>query len=62
MKSDDAAETFCTFRIHPPLWAVMKKKGHILPVFIGKVYIYYERRYDEYIYIMNLRFKLALIS
>jgi hypothetical protein len=50
------------FKFHASHEPVLKKKRHFLPCFKEKVYIYYERGYDEYIYIMKLWSNNWLIS
>jgi hypothetical protein len=42
------------FGFHQTQLPVMEKKPIFFLIFYGKVYIYYRRGYDEYIYIMEL--------
>jgi hypothetical protein len=53
MKSDDAAVTLFVSDFGAPQRPLEKKKRHFLPFFEEKVYMCYERGYDEYIYIMK---------
>ncbi len=54
MKYDDAAVTFFQGSFNALQGVIRENKRLFFPCFQDKVYMYYERGYDEYIYIAKL--------